>query len=63
MALTQAQLQARNWFAAKAAIAAKVATVAPADITALQAAGILDANGNYVPPLPPYLTITIVPGS
>ena len=63
MALTQTQLQARNWFAAKAAVEAKIATVAAGDITAIQAAGIIDANLNYLPPVPTYLTITITQGS
>ncbi len=59
MILTQTQLQARNWYMAQAALAAKIATVSADDIAALKTAGILDANNNYLPPLPSKLVINI----
>jgi hypothetical protein len=44
---------------AQAALAAKIATVSADDIAALKTAGILDANNNYLPPLPNKLVINI----
>jgi hypothetical protein len=63
MALTQSQLQARNWFAALAAVQTKVSSVDPADVAALKVAGVLDASGSYVPALPSHLTLTITSGA
>lgn len=63
MALTQSQVQARNWFAAKSILDRQIATVSADDIAALKATGILDTNGNYVPPVPTHLIVTFNQGS